>query len=73
MNIAIAAALVWRLVILPTGPKTIDKDLYKPFDIQGTYTAEADCKAAAASNLAAYVTQHNLPLGTTANFVCTTN
>ena len=73
MNIVIAAALVWRLVIMPTGPKTVDKELYKPFDIQGTYTNETDCKADVAANLATYVTQHGLPAGTTANFVCTTN
>jgi hypothetical protein len=75
MNIVIAAALVWRrLVVLPTGPKTdAKKELMKPFDIQGTYATEADCKADVASNLASYVARHGLPAGTTANFVCTTN
>lgn len=73
MNFVTAAVIVWRLVILPTGPKTVDKDLYKPFDIQGSFATEAACKADVAANLATYLTQRGLPAGTTANFVCTTN
>lgn len=74
MNALFAAALVWRLVILPTGGTKTDenKDLFKPFDTPKTFSSEADCRADAAANLTAYLAARGLPSGAVANFGCTT-
>jgi hypothetical protein len=63
---------VFRLVIMPTGPKTPDTaDLFKPFDTDKTFDSDAACRADAEANLSAYFAQRGLPPGATGNFACT--
>ena len=70
MKILFLMAVVWRLVIMPTGAKS---DLSKPFDVPKTFSSETDCRADAASNLQSYLVSHGLTSSSTANFACTPN
>lgn len=71
----IIAALAYHLAIMPTGgTRTNDnRDLFKPFDVDKTFSSEADCRADVAANMATYLKQRGLPNDAVANFACTSN
>lgn len=75
MQFILAAALVWRLVIMPTGGIKTEqtKELFKPFDVPSLFASEADCRDFARLNLLSLLAAHGLPNGTGGNFVCTVN
>lgn len=74
MKVVIAAVLLWRLVVLPTGgTRTDQRDLFKPFDVPGTFSSEAACRADGAANLRSYLSGHGLPADAVGKIVCTVN
>lgn len=75
MPFILAAALIWRLVIMPTGGIKTEqtKELFKPFDVPSLFSSEVDCRDFARDNLPSLLAAHGLPMGTSGNFVCTVN